>query len=240
MAQAVIAVRPHGGRMALLSIVRIVHIAFGALAFLVLPVPLFARKGGKRHVSFGRVYAYAMGVLAVTGVPLAARGLFFDDSARRANALFLFFIALLASASAWTGIRALRADRGPSPARRSIDLVAPSMLLAGSIGLGALGLARGVVLHVFFALLGSLLAVGQLSYWRRAARTRVDAIVMHIGGMGVSCITTITAFLVTNARYVFHAGAFNVFVWITPTVLGAIAIGVAQRAWRARLARPAT
>lgn len=226
--------------MALLSIVRIVHIAIGVVAFLVLPVPLIARKGSKLHVSFGRVYAWAMGALAVTGVPLAARGLYFHDPARRANALFLFFIALLASDTAWTGIRALRADRNPSSCGSALDLVAPSMLLAGSMGLGALGLARGVVLHVFFALLGSLLALGQLSYWRRAPRTRADAILMHIGGMGVSSITTVTAFLVTNARHVFHLGAFNVFVWITPAVLGAIAIGVAQRTWRARLTPPAT
>ncbi len=226
--------------MPLLSFVRMVHIAIGVVAFLVLPVPLFAKKGSKRHVSFGRVYAWAMGALAVTGVPLAARGLYFHDPARRANALFLFFIALLASDTAWTGIRALRADRNPSPRRSALDLVAPSMLLAGSMGLGAIGLARGVVLHVFFALLGSLLALGQLSYWRRAPRTRADAIVMHIGGMGVSSITTLTAFLVTNARHVFHLGAFNVFVWITPAVLGAFAIGAAQRAWRARLTPPAT
>jgi hypothetical protein len=215
--------------MPLLSIVRVVHIAIGGVAFLVLPVPLLADKGSKRHVSFGRIYAWAMGALAVTGVPLAARGLF-ENPARRANAMFLFFIALLAAESTWMGIRALRADRG------ALDRALPSMLLAGSIGLGAIGLARGVVLHVFFALLGSLLALGQLSRSRRAPRTRADAIVMHIGGMGVSCITTVTAFLVTNARYVFHLGVFNVFVWITPAVLGAIAIGVAQRAWRARLA----
>jgi uncharacterized membrane protein len=225
--------------MTALSLVRIVHIAIGVVAFLVLPVPLFAKKGGKLHISFGRVYAYAMGALAVTGIPLAARGLFFHDSSRRANALFLFFIALLASDSAWTGIRALRADPRRSPGRSAFDLVAPSMLLAGSIGLGALGLARGVVLHVFFALLGSLLALGRLSSFRRAARTRADAIVMHIGGMGVSSITAVTAFLVTNARYVFHLGAFNALVWITPAVLGGIAIGRAQRVWRARLTPPA-
>ena len=38
--------------------------------------------------------------------------------------------------------------------------------------------------------------------------------------MGVSCITTLTAFLVTNARHVFHLRVFNLFVWITPVVVG--------------------
>jgi hypothetical protein len=226
--------------MTAMSIVRIVHIAIGVVTFLVLPVPLLAKKGGKRHVSFGRVYAWAMAALAVTGAPLAARGFFFENPARRANALFLFFIALLAVESTWTGIRALRADRGSATGPNALDRVPPATLLAASIGLGALGLARGVVLHVFFALLGSLLSVGQLSYWRRAQRTRADAVVMHIGGMGVASITSVTAFLVTNARHVFHLGVFNVFVWITPAVVGAIAIGVAQRTWRARLTPRAT
>jgi len=219
-----------------LSLVRIVHIAIGIVAFVILPVPLFAKKGSKRHVSFGWVYVYAMGALAVTGVPLAARGLFFDDPARRANALFLLFIALLASDSAWMGVRALRADKGASRGGGALDLIPPSTLLAASVGLGALGLARGVLLHAFFGVLGSLLALSRLSYWRRTPRSRTDAIVKHIGGMGVSSITTITAFLVTNARHVFHLGVFNVFVWITPAVLGGFAIGRAQRAWRSRLA----
>jgi uncharacterized membrane protein len=240
MAQALLFARRHGEGMPVLSIVRFVHIAMGVVAFLVLPVPLFAKKGSRRHVAFGRIYVWAMAALALTGVPLAARGLFFHDAAHRANALFLFFIALLASDSAWRGVRALRIGRNSSAGRSAFDLVPPSLLLAASIGLGGLGLARGVVLHVFFALLGSSLALGQLWSARRVAPTRTDSIVEHIGGMGVSAITTVTAFLVTNARHVFHLGTYNVFVWITPAVVGAIAIGVAQRAWRARLTRPAT
>jgi uncharacterized membrane protein len=220
--------------MTALSFVRVVHIAIGVLAFVVLPVPLLTKKGGRLHVSFGRVYVYAMGALAATGIPIAARGLLSENPARRANALFLFFIALLASDNAWIGIRALRANRTGCPGPSVLDRALPAMLLAGSIGLGALGLARGVVLHLFFGVLGALLALTQLSYWTRSSRTRADAIARHIGGMGVSSITAVTAFLVTNARHVFHLGAFNVFVWITPAVLGGIAIGVAQRAWADR------
>ncbi len=222
-------------RMNALSIVRIVHIALGIVGFLVVPVPLLARKGSKLHRSFGHLYVWTMAALAATSLPLSARGFFFDDATRRANALFLFFVALLASDGAWMGIRALHAQRrGPSSVS-ALDLAMPALLLAGSLGLGVLALVRGSVLHGFFALLGSMLATSQLRHWRRPARTRADAIVAHIGGMGVSCITTLTAFLVTNARHVFHLGVFNVFVWITPAVLGGVAIGVTQRAWRARL-----
>src|SRR4051812_47424942 len=128
--------------MTVMSLVRVLHIAIGAFAFLVVPVPLLAAKGSKLHVSFGRAYTWAMAALAATGVPLAARGLFFHEPGRRANALFLFFIALLASDNAWMGIRALRNYRGGSSSA-ALDLVPPSLLLAGSLGLGALGLVRG-------------------------------------------------------------------------------------------------
>ena len=53
--------------------------------------------------------------------------------------------------------------------------------------------------------------------------------------MGVSCIVTITAFAVTNARHL-GAALYNPIVWITPGVVGAVAISFAQRRWRARLA----
>ena len=129
--------------MTAISLVRVLHIAIGIFAFFVVPVPLLAAKGSKLHVSFGRAYTWAMWALAATGVPLAARGLFFHDPARRANALFLFFIALLASNSAWVGVRVLRAYRGDSSSARFVDLAPPSLLLAGSVGLGALGLLRG-------------------------------------------------------------------------------------------------
>src|ERR1700759_1231531 len=75
-------------RMSWFVLIRWLHIAVGALALAVVAVPLLARKGGKQHVRFGRVYVYAMAVLAATGVPLAARGLADESPVRRANALF--------------------------------------------------------------------------------------------------------------------------------------------------------
>jgi len=220
------------------DIVRVAHIGLGGLAFVVLPVPLAARKGGKAHVSFGRIYVYAMGGLALTGVPLAARGLFSDDPRRQGSALFLFFIALLASDNAWLGVRVIRASRKAASQRRLLDVAPPVALLCAAAGLLVLGASRGVALHVFFGLLGGLISVGQISSWLRGPRSRAESVIRHIGGMGVSCITTLTAFLVTNAQHVFGLRAFNIVVWVTPTVLGAFAIARAQRAWRARLSAP--
>ncbi len=214
------------------------HIATGALALAVVTIPLLAQKGGKRHVRFGRVYVYAMAVLAATGAPLAARGLADPSPVRRANALFLFFIALLAADSAWMGVGVLRAAKGAPAAQGGMTRMGPpALLLLASLGLLGLGIQGGSVLHVSFALLGGTLAAGRLAFWRRPGRTRADAIVMHIGAMGASCIVTLTAFVITNARWFFHARAFTLALWIVPTVVGVAAIAVSQRAWRARLTR---
>ena len=235
MAQAAGEHVSHGAAMSLFTTILVLHIAAGGLALLVLGVPLFSRKGGRLHITFGRVYAYAMGVVAVTGVPLAAYGLSQEDPMRRANALFLFFVALLASESAWSGIRALRSIRRREQSRRSVDVVPPGMLFAGAVALLALGISRGAVLYLAFGTLGLLLATSRIAFWRKPVRGRADAIVMHIGGMGVSSITTFTAFVITNGRYLFHLRAFNLALWLVPTLVGATAIALTQRAWRARL-----
>jgi len=221
--------------MTLFTTILVLHIAAGGLALLVVGVPLLSRKGSRLHITFGRAYCYAMAVVAATGVPLAAYGLAQEDPTRRANALFLFFVALLASESAWSGVRALRSLRQRERTRRPLDVVPPAMLLAGAVALLALGLYRGAVLYLTFGALGLLLATGRIAFWRKPVHGRADAIVMHIGGMGVSTITTFTAFVITNGRYLFHLRAFNLALWLVPTLVGAAAIGVAQRAWRARL-----
>ncbi len=217
------------------AILRAIHIGFGVVALVTMFIPLFAKKGSRVHVRAGRIYVCAMGLLAATGVPLALRGAFDPNPAHRASSFFLFFIALLAANNAWLGVRVLRTKRRTEPSRALVDLAPPLVLIAGAIGIFALGVSRGVVLHVFFGMLGTSLGVGQLKAWLKQPTGPRDAILRHIGAMGVSCIVTMTAFTVTNARHL-GAAVYNPIVWIAPAVVGAGAIFLAQRRWRARLA----
>jgi hypothetical protein len=221
-----------------LSILRDVHIALGVVALATMFVPLLSRKGSSLHITFGRVYAIAMGALAATGAPLAARGLFHPDPGRRASALFLFFIALLAADSAWLGVRALRTKHRRAPNKRPLDLLPPITLLAGAVVIFILGVSRGVGLHVAFGVLGMAIGTSQIRFWLRAPKSPAESILHHLGAMGTSCIVTVTAFVVTNAR---HLGAplYNPIVWLTPTVIGVVAISFAMRRWRAHLASQA-
>jgi hypothetical protein len=234
----------HGSRvwrMHWFTMVRILHIAAGTLALMVLGVPIFARKGGKAHISFGRVYAYAMGAVAATGAPLALRSAFAEDAARQARGWFLFYVALLAFDTAWMGVRALRTKARQGPNRRVIDFVPPTALLVGAVYIFVLGVTGGVALYVIFALLGALIATNHNAFWLRAPRSRFESLLFHIGAMGTSSITAITAFLVVNARHVGLA-PFGLIAWTLPAVVGTILTFLARRAWRAKLepAQPAS
>jgi uncharacterized membrane protein len=217
------------------TILRVVHIALGVVALGTMFVPLLSRKGSTLHVRFGRVYTLAMGGLAATGAPLAVRGLFDPDPGRRASALFLFFIALLAADSAWMGVRALRTKHRRAPNHRPLDLLPPVTLVAGALVILGLGVSRGVVLHVFFGMLGMSLGTSRIAFWLRAPKGPAESILRHISAMGTSCIVTVTAFVVTNARHL-GAALYNPVVWIAPGVVGGFAIFLATRSWRARLA----
>lgn len=207
-----------------------VHVAAGITALLVLWIPLFARKGSPLHVRAGHVYAWAMGLVAVTGACVALARFLGPDDTRRLGAAFLFYVALLAGDSAWMGIRALRTKRRTTPNTRVLDLLPPIALLLGALGMLTAGAITRTPLPIVFGLLGGTLAIGHLRFWLRAPG-KGDSLRVHVGGMGASCIATITAFLVVNARH-FGLGPFTLAVWIVPGAAGAIAIAVAQRRLR--------
>ena len=99
--------------MQLLSSLRWLHIAAGMTALSVLWLPLFAKKGSRLHVRAGLVYAWAMGIVALTGGPLALAMLADDKPANDLSALFLAYVGVLAGANSWIGVRALRTRRPP-------------------------------------------------------------------------------------------------------------------------------
>jgi len=152
--------------------------------------------------------------------------------------LFLLYVNLLGATCASMGVRVLRTKQRTRPHRNLYDLGLPAALLAAGIGLGVFGVARGVPLFVVFAALGAFLAVGQLRFWLRSPVTRTQWLLEHMSGMGGSCITTVTAFLVVNAQRM-GFGTFDVLVWVAPGVLGSIGLGLWLRRWRARLERRA-
>jgi uncharacterized membrane protein len=221
------------GRMALLfQSVLAVHIAAGAVALLVLWVPLVTKKGGRTHRRVGWVYVAAAATVAVAGflscIPLVSGG----SPLRWRAGIFLEYVSVLAGASAQFGMRALRTKGRVGASRGAINLVPPLLLVAGGVGLAAFGIWQSRVLYVLFAMLGVVIGVAYLRFWLTPPAHERAWFLAHMNGMGTSCITTITAFVVVNARR-FGMRPFDLALWAGP--ISVLAVGLTI--WRRYYAR---
>src|SRR5262249_16042086 len=106
-------------------------------------------------------------------------------------------------------------------------------LLIAALYVGAVGAAAGRTLHVVFALLGAVTAGSQLRFWLRPPASRMAWWYAHITGMGIACISTLTAFGVVNARLV-GFGRGPLLPWVAAGVVGGVGIALWTRYYRRR------
>jgi uncharacterized membrane protein len=214
-------------------IVRAFHIAGGATALGTFWLPLVTKKGGTLHRKIGWIYVAAMAVVAVTGALLAIRYLFDDNPRNDTAGLFLFYVGLLSATSCSMGVRVLREKQRTAPHRNAWDLGLPATLLLSGLALGLYAAKLRIPLLGVFAILGISIATGQLRFWLRAPVTKRAWWLKHMSGMGVSCITTVTAFLVVNSSH-FGVGRFNFVLWTAPGLVGGVGLALWERYYRSR------
>jgi len=138
-----------------LRMFRLSHVIAGLIGICVFWIPVFAAKGGRLHVCFGRLFTWCACYAGATGLLLSCWAIvhppsFFGDpglqSTRDAdlpyqveNARFLYsitgFVALMVLAGTWFGVRLAR-TRGDHTRLRSPPLLA----MLGTLGLWSLGL----------------------------------------------------------------------------------------------------
>lgn len=214
---------------AVVTLVRAGHIAAGSIALLAAPGAMLTVKGGLWHRRWGHVYVWAMGVVAVTALALAAI---------RPN-LFLALLAVFSFYLAFIGQRSIARRRLP-PGRRATALDWGGAAVAGT---GALGLLLYALLlrgggrsglwpvAFIFGLLGLLLAGRELqSFWRPAADPRAWRY-RHMGNMLGAYIATVSAFSVVNFTLL-----PPLVRWLWPTAVGVPLIGLWIRHDRRRFA----
>jgi uncharacterized membrane protein len=115
-------VNPPDLAVILYQVIRWTHILTGFLGFYTGFVPLFSRKGGRAHRRWGKVFVWAMGISAVTALPLALH----------ARDAFQAFYALYAGCLAYVGGRVV-AGRGrlSRPLLSGAALVCAGAVVAG-------------------------------------------------------------------------------------------------------------
>ena len=205
---------------------RLLHIGAGATALFVGPVALAVVKGGPRHLFWGKVYVWAMGVVAVTAFPMAVYK----------NNTFLFLIGVFSSYLAFSGWRVIRRQRArrkaaassapadPPLTARLLDAVPATLMVAAAVPMFFLGgrnilsgVSFGWVLCVFGSIALLLVAREIPLIFRPLSAYQPDDkkwLGNHIGRMIGAYAATLTAFSAVNMRFLPPLVA-----WLWPTVL---------------------
>lgn len=205
------------------------HIFAGFAAFFIAPAVMVVKKGGKTHRKWGKIYLYAMTVVALTALILAGF---------RPN-LFLFFIAIFSYYFAFSGYRVLRRKR-PDKGQKAeaIDwgiaiaafLVCSGMLVWGASHAFAQNWGFAAILLTF----GGIGSVGVATDMRKFIRPSQDKNAWwfdHMGGMVGSYIAAVTAFSVQNFSFL-----PSVARWLWPAFVGGIGLTIWIRHYKVKFA----
>ena len=206
--------------MAVIDLLRGVHIAAGSLALGSMWVPLLSRKGGSVHRQAGRVFVIAMAVLTVAAIGASIWRLTYDqDPGRRTWAAYLLFVAVLSGSQVSAGVRALRMKSRTGPRMHPWDVGIALLLFSSGVAVFVWGLRAHVPLFVGFAPVGIVIGAMQLAYWLRPPRHRMHWFFEHMFMMIGAGIGTVSAFSIVNAR---HLGLRpdSLILWNGPGVIG--------------------
>ena len=218
---------------AVFTVVLAIHIAAGSIALVVAPAAMATAKGSLWHRRWGRIFVWAMGIVAATALVLATI---------RPN-LFLALVALFSFYLAFIGQREIARRRLPS-GRRAAPLDWGGALVAG---LGAVGLLLYALLPrdggrpglwpvaLVFGLVGLLLAGREVRSFRRAPAEPRAWWYLHMGDMIGAYIATVSAFSVVNFTFL-----PPLVRWLWPTAVGVPVIVIWTRHYRRKFARTGT
>jgi len=214
---------------AVVSAVLRLHILAGFTAFFIAPVPLLTAKGGATHRRWGKIYFWAMAVVAASAIFLAIYRPIF----------FLALVAVFSFYFAFRGYRVLsqkRPRQGQGP--KTLDWAGAILAFTGSAALIILGIVRpgpvwaslGTV-AVVFGVVGCLLAGADIWRFLYPSPDRNFWWYSHMGGMIGSYIAAVSAFSVVN----FHFLPL-VVRWLWPTAIGVPAIFIWTGRYRKKFA----
>ena len=231
------------------------HATVGFIGLAAFWVPVFSRKGGRRHVTFGRIFVYSAYVsLGLAGLSVVYRlsklilagSSPAQDPGSFSFLIFLGYLALVTFINVHHAVGVLRTKKDPDSLRTPGNLALGQVAILASIGLIAYTFYFQPPLGIVFLALSPFgLGIGYriniyLSKNRRRPRSWLFH---HLGGMLGAGIAFHTAFAVFGSSRLFDyelAGILEVLPWILPTAIGLPAISIWSRHYRKLYARRAT
>ena len=208
-----------------------IHILAGTVALLVAPIALLTVKGGPTHRRWGKVYFWAMAVVAATALVVGYwRSL-----------LFLMLVSVFSFYFALSGYRVLYRKRPDLGQRASaLDWTAAGLTLVASAALIVLGLTQPTptfqrlsMVAVVFGIVGLIIA--GLDVWQFLSPPEEKRAwwYKHMANMIGSYIAAVSAFSVVNFYFL-----PTTLRWLWPTMIGTPAIVIWISYYKRRFNRP--
>jgi uncharacterized membrane protein len=198
--------------MELFPILRLLHILAGFTGFVVAPVVLSSKKGGKVHRIWGKVFFWSMTLVALTAAIMAPMN----------KNIFLTCIAVFSFYLSFSGYRALyNKDVYKTRKVAFIDWLFVSLNVAFSLALVVLGVislpkAFGII-SIVFGLLGCLLGLRDIISFVKPSPDKYKWFFSHMTGMVASYIASLSAFSAVNLNFDWLPTTIQ---WLWPTILG--------------------
>ena len=232
--------------------VRLVHVVFGFVGLAAFWVPVFSRKGARRHVFFGRIFvrtAYVVLAGAALATLLRVAGLVERGVGVAGNPLLWAFIVFLGYLTYVTfvvvrhGMGVLRHKQAPGALRTPLNVALAWGAIAASLGLIAFAAVvkpGNAILLYALSPIGIATGFGNLRYLRSARPGEREWLFEHLGAMLGAGIAFHTAFAVFGATRLFDIGLTGwvaVIPWVLPAAIGIPATALWTRHYRRKFAR---
>lgn len=188
------------------------HIASGTVAFIAAPVALIVKKGANNHRLFGKIYFWAMALVALSAIIL---------SVLRSN-IFLFCVAFFAFYLVASGYRWLW-RKNPNQKPELLDWfihITASVFNGGLLVIGILKLVQDTgnafgYISALFGLIGLSFCRTNIRQLLNPPKGKAAWLYNHLGGMIGGYIATVSAFSAVNMNFL-----PAIIQWLWPTIIG--------------------
>lgn len=220
------------------SFLGMLHLAAGFGALVAFWAPLFLKKGGKAHRTFGWIFVGAMSIILASAATMTVITIV-TNAANRNSALFLGFLTLITFLAVWSGITVLRHKQDPGWMRSPFSLFITGVIALAGIGLIWQWLETGFVLFAVFGFLGVIIAVPELIRWRKPLKVEPRYWwFVHLDSMITAGMAAHIAFFAFGSMriwpdlYTGHPWWFQLLPWVAPFPIAFAAIALLKRHYR--------
>jgi hypothetical protein len=232
--------------------IRWAHIAVGFTGLAAFWVPVVAKKGGRTHITAGRIYEWAAYIVAGSAVfnaigrgihAIATGAPFAGNEAQFGFLVFLAYLGVVTLAAVRHGVRSVRVKdfsrlrTGPHMALAIASIAGSAIVVAY-----ALLVPSGItVILLALSPIGVLQGRQMIVQMTRPQSERMAWYYAHMGNMIGAGIAFHTAFAVFGSGRIFDLdlpGAWQVLPWVLPAAIGIPANRILETRYRRRFNEP--